>query len=123
MAHTSWNLNRIVFWDAEFKRPVVDGKFAHPLTGEILQAGNKGLIDGPPSIEIRLFNVDARVNVLNINQSTPLSIDALYTAVSKQVEKGIFSIISVNASQYSFTLVCQILVTKEEFDLSWKNLF
>ncbi len=72
---------------------------------------------------MRRFNVNSEMNVFNINQSTPIAIDILYAAVAKQVEKGIFSIISVNASPYSFTLVCQILVTKEKFDHSWKSLF
>ena len=83
----------------------------------------EGYVDGPSSIEMRLFNVISEVNVSNINQSTPMSIDILYTAVAKQVAKGIFSITSVNASLYFFTLVCQILVTKESLIIRGRTCF
>jgi hypothetical protein len=45
-------LAHLVHWAIEFNRPVVDGKIAHPVTGEIQKAGRLGLKDGPPGVSI-----------------------------------------------------------------------
>lgn len=116
-------LARIVDWDAEFNRPVVDGKFAHPETGEIKEAGRLGFIDGPPNIEIRIFNINSDVKLWNITASKPVSVDDLYLCVARHVHDKIYSLVSVNASAYSFTIVCKVNVTREEFDVAWKNMF
>ena len=39
----------MVYWDPEFNRPIVDSKIAHPVTGEIQNAGPI-VVDGPPGV-------------------------------------------------------------------------
>lgn len=113
----------IVDWDVELDRPVVDGKVQDPVTGEIREAGRQGFQDGPPSIEFRLFNVNADIDVVSITKSIPVRLEKLYLWVAKQVHDEIFSIVSINASAYSFTLVCAISVSADEFKTSFKNMF
>jgi hypothetical protein len=113
----------IVNWDVQLGRPVVDGKVQDPVTGEIREAGRQGLQDGPPSIEFRLFNVNADIDVVSITKSIPVRLEKLYLWVAKQVHDEVFSIISINASAYSFTLICNILVSADEFNTSFKNMF
>lgn len=113
----------VVDWDIEFDRPVVDGKVQDPVTGEIREAGRQGLRDGPPSIELRLFNTNADIDVVSITKSIPVRLEKLYLWVAKQVHDGIFSLVSINASEYSFTLVCHIQVSAEEFKTAFQNMF
>lgn len=42
------------------------------------------------------------------------SVDRVYVAMAKLVRDEILDIVSVNASAYSFTLVCIIKVSEEE---------
>lgn len=113
----------MVSWDIEFNRPIVDGKIAHPITGEIQQAGRQGVTDGPPSIEIRMFNVNSNINIRMITKSSPVSLEKLYLAVARHVHDGIYKLISINASSYTFIIVCQIQVSAEDFNIAWKNMY
>ena len=116
-------LAHIVDWDIEFDRPLVDGNIAHPVTGEIQKGGRLGLKNGPPGVTIWFINTNVDVKFLFSRSVTPVSVEKVYLAVAKHVKDGIYKIVSVNASEYSFVLVCEILVTKEEFEDRWTNKF
>jgi hypothetical protein len=47
----------------------------------------------------------------------------VYLAIAKHVRNGIYKFISVNASAYSFVIVCDVQVSDEEFSMAWKNKF
>ena len=61
--------------------------------------------------------------MVSITKSIPVRLEKLYLWVAKQVHDEIFSIVSINASAYSFTLVCAISVSADEFKTSFKNMF
>lgn len=113
----------IVYWDVEFNRPVVDGKIVHPVTGEIQPAGKNGLTDGPPSVSVHLLNMNADVDFRSIHGAFPVAMERVYISVARHVSDGIYKLVSVNASEYSFVIVCNIQVSVEEFNIAWKNMF
>jgi hypothetical protein len=115
-------LAHIVDWDTEFNRPLVDGKITHPVTGEIQQAG-KWLTHGPPGVSVHLLNMNADVKLRSTSQVIHVPMEKIYIAVAKHVRDGIYRLVSVNASEYSFVIVCQIEVSAEEFDAIWSNKF
>ena len=113
----------MINWDAEFKRPIIDGKTIHPFTGEVVKAGRKGLIDGPPGVQIHLLNMNADVKLRSTHQVVPIPMEKVYLAVAKHVRDGLYRLVSINASQYSFVIVCDIQVSAEKFDEVWSNKF
>jgi len=116
-------LAHIVNWDIEFNRPLVDGNIAHPVTGEIIKGGRLGLKDGPPGVDIILFNINTDTKPLSIRATSPVPMAKVYLAVAKHVKDGIYKLVSVNASAYSFVIVCEIVVSAEEFNVAWQNRF
>ena len=116
-------LAHIVDWDIEFNRPIVDGKIAHPVTGEIQKAGRLGLKDGPPGVSCHVLNMNVEGKIRSISETHPVPMEKVYLAVAKHVKDGIYRLISVSASEYSFILVCEVLVSDEEFMAVWKNKF
>lgn len=115
-------LAHIVNWDMEFNRPIVGGNIAHPVTGEIQKAGPQ-VTSGPPGIEVILHNMNANVQFRTLVSNLPVSVDKLYVEVAKHVHDGIYRLRSVNASAYSFVIVCDILVSVEEFEAVWHGKF
>lgn len=116
-------LAHLVQWDVEFNRPVVDGNIAHPITGEIQQAGGQGFRTGPPSIDVKLINLNLDTKPFVISMMQPVSLEDLYLAVARHVHDGIYSLTSVSASSYSFVIVCEVLVSEKEYDVAVKNMF
>ena len=49
--------------------------------------------------------------------------ETLYLSVARHVNDGTYSPISINASAYSFVLVCRIEVGREEFGIAFNNMF
>jgi hypothetical protein len=123
MASSAATLAHKVYWDIEFNRPIVDGKIAHPITGEIQQAGRNGLKDGPPSVSLHILNMNAHGEVRSISGVYSVSAEKAYLAVARHVKEGIYKLISVNASAYSFVVVCDVQVSDEEFEAAWINKF
>lgn len=108
-------VNHLVEWDVQFNRPIVDGKIVNPFSGEIQEAGKEGFKKGPPFIEFSLINTNADTGLTMANKDFPVSLEKLYLGVAKCVQEGIYSLISINASRYSFVIVCAIQVSKESF--------
>jgi hypothetical protein len=119
---SSASLAHLVYWDVEFNRPVVDGKIIHPITGEIQQAGAKGLRNGPPGIHIRIFNINSSTNVAEIAQFLPVPVEQIYLGVAQHIQDGIYSIVSINITSYAFFIICEVKVSAEAFRIAWKNL-
>ena len=113
----------LVDWDIEFNRPVVDGKIVNPFTGQIQQAGKNGLRSGPPCVAFKLFNINSDVNIGILMKDLPVSLEKLYVGIAKNVEQGIYSLVSVNASAYSFIVICAIRVSAEEFQRAWNSMY
>ncbi len=75
MASNPATLAHLVYWDIEFNRPIVDGKIVHPITGEIQEAGRKGLTDGPPGVSMHFINMNAQGKVRTISSGHPVSVE------------------------------------------------
>ncbi|KZL86429.1 hypothetical protein CI238_02652 [Colletotrichum incanum] len=82
-------------WDARYNRPIVGGKVTNPTTGQVEDAGSM-FVAGPPSIQAMWFNV----------KSSPSS---------SGWKSGVYSVVSLNASVYSLTVVCDSTATLSEF--------
>ena len=67
--------------------------------------------------------MNAHGKVRTISSRHPVSVEKAYLAVEKHVKDGIYKLISVNASAYSFVVVCDVQVSDEEFSMAWKNKF
>ncbi|KUJ10540.1 uncharacterized protein LY89DRAFT_723718 [Mollisia scopiformis] len=103
-------------WDYEAKRPVVDGKFEDPLTGELRDAKSEQY-SGPPSVDIVIMNLYAsEASGPDVYRSArPFPVERiLHHAMTVVKEEGL-EIHCLNASLYSVTLVlaCEIEERKD----------
>jgi hypothetical protein len=110
----------IVEWDWDFNRPIVDGKIQNPITGEIQEAG-KIHKDGPPSVKVALFNMNPAQRMRSMHSDHAVAMETIYLGIGKLMRDGIIKLVSVNASEYSFTGVCEVLVTDEEFSEAYRR--
>lgn len=76
----------MVYWDPEFNRPIVDGKIAHPVTGEIQDAGPI-VVDGPSGVQIHLFNMNSDQNIRSVSVVKPVPMERVYLAVAKHLKR------------------------------------
>lgn len=116
------DLAHIVDWDVEFNRPIVDNKFSHPVTGEIIEvAPGRMLKHGPPGVLVHLLNMNVDVKLRSNSQTFYVPMEMIYIAVARHVKDGIYKLVSINASAYCFVIVCEIQVSAEEFNIAWWN--
>jgi len=105
-------------WDAKYNRPIVGGRVRNPTTGEIEEAGPM-FVAGPPSIRAIWVNLSPSPSVSGwniIGASLHTEIDKALFQVASQVQQGIYSIVSLNASEYSITIVCKSTATLSDMD-------
>jgi hypothetical protein len=67
--------------------------------------------------------MNAHGNVRSISGVYSVSVEKTYLAVARHVKEGMYKLISVNASAYSFFVVCDAQVSDEEFEAAWINKF
>lgn len=72
---------------------------------------------------MKVFNINSNVKITAMFRWSPVSLDQFYLGVARHVQQGIYSLVSINAIAYSFTLVCDNKVSAEEFEMAWKKLF
>lgn len=102
-------------WDEESKRPIIDGKYNDPKTGELREA--KGMVySGPPAVDLVVMNLhEATANsVFRIQQAFP--VERILYHVMKVVHAGKIQIDSLTATQYAVRIVLAHELTQEGFD-------
>lgn len=95
----------LVSWDVEHNRPVVGGMITRPITGEVVKRG-KRMTAGPPAVDCTWHNWNVGAGFKSLRASIPLPVDKLFVAVAEHVRDGHYSIVSINASTYSFVIIC-----------------
>ena len=103
-----------VLWDVASGRPIIDGKTINAKTGEVEKAGQLTK-SGPPSIDVIWHNMTATSNFKTMRASHQTTLDKLFVQIAKHVEEGLYRLISVSASAYSFVIICESDLTLEEF--------
>jgi hypothetical protein len=103
-----------VLWDVASGRPIVDGKTINAETGEVENAGQLTK-SGPPSIDVIWHNMTATSNFKTMRASHQTTLDKLFVQIAKHVEEGLYRLISVSASAYSFVIICESDLTLDEF--------
>jgi len=91
-------------WDAHANRPVVDGKYQDPVTGELRTACGS-IRGGPPSVDIVIMNINVSSCNYIARASRDLPTRTLLCHIMKVVEQHMLGIDSVNATEYSIRLV------------------
>jgi hypothetical protein len=109
MAKFTYNL-----WDAKYNRPIVGDNVINPATGEVETAGDM-VMAGPPSIDAVWINLDSSADWKSVGAPLHCPIDKALCEVGKHIQNGVYSIISLNASAYSLTVVCKSGAESEEF--------
>jgi len=103
-------------WDARYNRPIVGGRVTNPITGEVEVAGEM-FVAGPPSIQVIWVNLclsSTSSGWGTIAASLNCTIDDALIQIAQQVKEGLYSIVSLNASAYSLTIMCKSTTTGEE---------
>lgn len=110
-------------WDVQFNRPIVDGKIVNPFSGEIQEAGKEGFTEGPPFIAFKLINTKPGMGLTMVFKELPVSLEKLHLGVAKCVQEGIYSLVSISASRYSFVVVCALQVSAQAFWEAFDNMY
>jgi hypothetical protein len=50
------------------------------------------------------------------------SVDDVFLEVAKHVREGVYTIVSISASAYSFAIICKTEKTREEFHEAWVRM-
>ncbi|RHZ57666.1 uncharacterized protein CDV56_101654 [Aspergillus thermomutatus] len=99
-------MRHLTQWHPQHKVPIVDGRFQDPNTGEIQQNTRTDTYLGPPSVHVMWFNVHDSSSFRSIGATLNASINEVFIALADHVKNEVYSIISLNASLYSVTVVC-----------------
>jgi hypothetical protein len=67
--------------------------------------------------------MNADVKIGSLSAVYPVSVEKAFLAVAKHVKDGLYKLVSVNASAYSFVVVCEVQVSADEFEAAWVNKF
>ncbi|KAF8861064.1 hypothetical protein BDZ45DRAFT_800280 [Acephala macrosclerotiorum] len=102
-------------WDATSKRPIVDGKFEHPITGALTPATGDRYC-GPPDIDILITNIHESGGTESspppnhpfcghLLSARPFPLEKVLWQVMKVVNEEGLEVHSLNAGSYGVTLV------------------
>jgi hypothetical protein len=105
-------------WDVATKRPIVDDKITNAETGEPQQAVGERF-HGPPSIDFIWHNMNASAGARTVRGAKHTTIDRLFVTVARHVEQGLYTLISVNATEYAMVVVCSSEMSYEDFSAAW----
>ena len=107
--------NYYVDWDVTTRRPIVDGKITNPNTGIVEPAGIP-ITYGPPTIDAIWHNMKTTEGAFTtVRMPTSPNLDKRFIRIARHVESGVYSLISVNATTYSFNIICESDATSDEF--------
>ena len=107
----------------ESQRSFVDARTTTSKAQE-LQAAEKGeTVLAEPQMEVRLFNINSSIALTALTKSFETTLEKLYMGFARQVQDGIISIKSIHASTYSFTIVVELKVSRDEYMNAWKNMY
>ena len=106
----------IVKWDTKYNRPTLGGKVQNPETGQIEDVTSKSFWAGPPCVDVIWHNLHAESDFKTVRASFSATIDEVYLEVANHIRDKIYSIVSISASAYSFTVICATDKTQEQFN-------
>jgi hypothetical protein len=91
-------------WDDDHKRPIIDGKFEHPVTGLVTTTSTDSYSYlGPPSVDIVILNLHESGGVYRA--ARPFPVEKVLWHVMRVVKEMGLQLHSLNASTYSATIV------------------
>jgi hypothetical protein len=105
-----------VTWDSKYKGPVVDGKVVNPETGLVEEAGSEGSWLGPPAVDVIWHNLHGLSNFKTVRAPFAVTVDEIFLEIANHIRDGVYSIVSISASAYSFTIICMTEKTQAEFN-------
>jgi hypothetical protein len=112
----------LVLWDFKYKRPVVDGKVVNPETGLVEEAGSERRWLGPPAVDVIWHNLNALSDFRTTRAPFVTTVDKVFVEIANHIRDGVYSIVSVSASAYSFTIICDTKKTSAEFREALKQM-
>ncbi|GLB11241.1 hypothetical protein AtubIFM57258_008107 [Aspergillus tubingensis] len=91
-------------WHAASNRPIVDGKFNDPETGEVRDAG--GLVfSGPPAVDIIITNIHEGSSNNIFRAQLPFRMEKLLAWILRVVGERKLQLDSLNATPYAIRVV------------------
>lgn len=103
-----------VHWDAEAKRPIVDGKYSDSKTGG-LRTSTGAVYTGPPSVDIIIMNLHEDSNGGIYRATRPFPVEKLLFHIMRIVHERGLQIDSVNATAYAIRIILAHELKKEAF--------
>ncbi|GKZ36771.1 hypothetical protein AbraIFM66950_007968 [Aspergillus brasiliensis] len=101
-------------WDAESNRPVVDGKYHEPKTGELRPAIGRQFA-GPPAVDIIITNLHEESCGRVYRAQLPFRVERLLVWIMGVVEDRKLQLDSLNATPYAIRVVLAHELTGGEF--------
>ncbi|EHA24582.1 hypothetical protein CBS76997_6667 [Aspergillus niger] len=101
-------------WHAASNRPIVDGKYNDPETGEVRNATGFEF-SGPPAVDVIITNLheDSSTSVRRVQ--LPFRVEALLVWIMRIVDERKLQIDSLNATPYAIRVVLAHELSGEEF--------
>ncbi|RMJ17216.1 hypothetical protein CDV36_003121 [Fusarium kuroshium] len=103
-----------VYWDAEANRPIVDGQYNDPRTGE-LRTSTGAAYMGPPSVDIIIMNLHQDSNEGIYRATRPFPMEKLLFHMMRIVHERGLQIDSINSTAYAIRIILAHELKKEEF--------
>ncbi|KAF4987445.1 hypothetical protein FDECE_15435 [Fusarium decemcellulare] len=101
-------------WDEEAKRPIVDGKYNDPKTGELRTAAGYEY-SGPPAVDIVVTSLHEDTTQCVYRAQRPFPVEKMLHQVMKVVHDRSLTIDSLIATTYHIRIVLAHEITPEEF--------
>ncbi|KAJ2981346.1 hypothetical protein NQ176_g2085 [Zarea fungicola] len=102
-------------WDYEANRPVVDGKFNDPKTGEVRIDTGAGYL-GPPAVDLIITNIHGDSDFKIYRSQRPFPVETILCHIMRIVGDRSLKIDSVNATPYAIRVVLAHPLDVEAFD-------
>ncbi|RAH63296.1 hypothetical protein BO85DRAFT_444592 [Aspergillus piperis CBS 112811] len=101
-------------WHAASNRPIVDGKFNDPETGEVRDAG--GLVfSGPPAVDIIITNIHEGSSNNIFRAQLPFHMEKLLVWILRVVGERKLQLDSLNATSYAIRVVLSHELNEGQF--------
>ncbi|KAK5994622.1 hypothetical protein PT974_05103 [Cladobotryum mycophilum] len=101
-------------WDDDAKRPIVDGKYNDPATGE-LRSATGYIYAGPPAVDMVIMNLHESSNTHIFRAQRSFPVEKLLFQIMRVVHDRELEIDSINATAYAIRIVLAHELTSEEF--------
>lgn len=102
-------------WHYEANRPIVDGKYNDPKTGE-LRALDGSVFSGPPAVDIVVMSIREITVDCCFRAQQPFAVEKLLAHIVKIINAQNLELDSLSVTKYAIRVILAHELSKEEFN-------